>query len=250
MKQILRDPNPRWVFVFIFVVCVGMVLVSSLQMFVYDDFMKFSGCEKSVAHGGSMVGMALGAFFSIGLAKRFDKRGTVLLGGLICIACNGMLALLFLTGIVPPGTTWSVGGHAIPLALCLFAVFHGAYWLGNGIMLPISTAMMADVAEVHLLRTGINKDGGYSSLFSLAMRMAISFSLVVSGYCLDFIGYKVPKGAEAVTQNPEAIWRLGLVTFVVGAIICVVSLLAIRKYPITRSRLEEMRGAFSASSRH
>jgi hypothetical protein len=62
MRQIALDPNPRWVFVFIFVVCAGMVLVSSLQMFVYDDFIKFPAWQKSIAHGNTMVGMALGAW--------------------------------------------------------------------------------------------------------------------------------------------------------------------------------------------
>lgn len=241
LKETLRDPNPRWVFIFIFVLCAGMVLVSSLQMFVYDDFMRFSGYEKSIAHGGTMVGMALGALISIGLAKRFDKRGTVLLGGLISSACNGMLALLFLTGAVSPGTTWSLGGHSIPVALGLFAFFHAGYWLGNGVMLPISTSMMADVSELHLLRTGRNKDGGYASVFSLVMRMAISLALALSGYSLDWIGYRVPKGGEAVDQTPEAIWLLGLVTFVVGACLCLLSLLAIRNYSITRGRLEALR---------
>ena len=52
-------------------------------------------------------------------------------------------------------------------------IFHAGYWLGNGIMLPICTAMMADVSEVRRLQPGESKDGGYSSVFSLAMRMAI-----------------------------------------------------------------------------
>ena len=108
-------------------------------------------------------------------------------------------------------------------------------------MLPIANAMMADVSEIHCLQTGIKKDGGYASVFSLSMRMAISLSLLTSGYCLDFIGYKVPKNGETVIQNPEAIWRLGAVTFVIGAFICLLSLLAIRKYPLTRSLLEESR---------
>ena len=59
-------------------------------------------------------------------------------------------------------------------------------------MLPVSTAMMADVSELRRLQTGEVRDGGYSSVFSLAMRMAISFSLIVSGWCLSGIGYQVP----------------------------------------------------------
>ena len=239
MRQILSDRNPRWVFVFIFVVCAGMVLVSSLQMFVYDDLMKFPAWQKSIAHGSTMVGMALGAAVSVGLSKRFDKRGAVLVGGALSIVCNLALAALFLSGLVKPDATWVVGGLTVPLALVLFVLFHASYWLGNGIVLPVATAMMADVSEMHRLHTGETKDGGYSAVFSLAMRMAISFSLMVSGWCLSGIGYQVP--APAAGQTPEAIWRLGLVTFVAGALIALLALFAIRLYPITRRKLEDLR---------
>ena len=120
-------------------------------------------------------------------------------------------------------------------------IFHAGYWFGNGIMLPVSTAMMADVSEVRRLQTGEIKDGGYSSVFSLAMRMAISFSLIVAGWCLSGIGYQVP--GPAAGQTPQAIWSLGMVTFVVGAVICLCSMLAIRLYPINREKLEQMRGS-------
>jgi glycoside/pentoside/hexuronide:cation symporter, GPH family len=219
-----------------------MVIVSSLQMFVYDDFMKFPAWQKSIAHGSTMIGMALGALVSMWLTKRFDKKGAVLIGGTISITGNIMLAVLFLTGVVKPDATVAVGGNTLPLALILFVIFHASYWFGNGIMLPVSTAMMADVSEVRRLKTGEVKDGGYSSVFSLAMRMAISFSLIVSGWCLSGIGYQVPKDGKAVTQTSQAIWNLGMVTFVIGAVICLISLLAIRLYPITRQRLDQLRG--------
>ena len=57
-----------------------------------------------------MIGMALGAFFSMGLTKRFDKKDVVLIGGIISIVCNLMLAALFLTGSLATDTTWTVGG--------------------------------------------------------------------------------------------------------------------------------------------
>ena len=115
-----------------------------------------------------MVGMALGAFISVGLVKRFDKRNTVLIGGLVSVLANLMLGLLFVTGLVPHDATWIVAGQTVPLALCLFVPLHAAYWFGNGVMLPIANAMMADISEIHQLQTGIKKDGGYSSVFSLS----------------------------------------------------------------------------------
>lgn len=241
MKQLLFDPNLRWIVFFTLATGIGTVWVSSLQVFVYDDFMKFSADQKAIAHGSTMVGWALGAFFSAGLVKRFDKRATVVMGGLVSVTGNGLLALLFLTGLMPPGTVWDAGGMAIPLASWLFVAFHASYWMGIGIAMPVSIAMIADVSEVHFLRTGIKKDGSYSSVASLAIRLACAIGLITSGYCLNFIGYQVTPGAESVSQNPQAIWRLGLVTFVAGAFMGLLAMLAIQKYPLTRRSLEELR---------
>lgn len=231
MKHTVLDPNPRWVFVFIFLVCMGMVLVSSLQMYVYVYFMKFEPHEKSIAHGSTMIGMAIGAAMSAWLTRRLDKKGAVLLGGIVSVVCNGALAVLFLTGAVPVGT---------PSALWLFVAFHATYWLGNGIMLPVATAMMADVAEVHRARTGVNKDGAYSAVFSLAMRLAISSSMMISGWTLTGIGFVA---AEHATQTPEAIWRLGAATFLAGPLLCVASLVAIARHPLSRETVNRLTAA-------
>jgi len=237
LSQIVLDPNIRWVVGFIFVTCFGTVWVSSLQIFVYDDFMKFPAHEKTIAHGATMAGMALGAFISMGMAKRFDKKAAVLLGGLVSVIGNGMLGLVFLTGLVGPGAVLSVGGHDLPLALAIFVALHASYWLGIGIMLPNATAMVADVAEIHELQTGAKKEGSYSAVFSLASRLAYAIGLMASGYGLHFIGYQARAQGETVTQGAAAIWRLGLLMFAGGTLACLLALAAIRKHPVTRGRL-------------
>lgn len=227
MKQVVLDPNPRWLYVFTFLVCVGMVLVSSLQMYVYVYFMKFEPYEKSIAHGSTMIGMAAGAALSAWLAARLEKRGAVLLGGALSVACNVLLAALFLTGLVPAGTT---------AALALFVLFHATYWMGNGIMMPLAVAMMADVAEVHRARTGVNKSGVYSAMFSLAMKLAISFGMMASGVILSAIGF-VSDAADS-TQTPAAIWRMGAATFIAGPLVAVAALAAIARYPLSRAAVD------------
>lgn len=241
MKHVLLDPNIRWVFVFVLLIGVGTLWMSSLQVFVYDDFMKFSPNEKTLAHSSTMVGWALGSFISVMLARRFDKKGAVVAGGLISFGANIILALVFLTGILPPRAVLNAGGIAFPLGLWSFIAFHASYWLGIGIMMPIATAMIADLSEIHRLQTGREKDGSYASVFSLANRLACSIGMITSGMGLHLIGYRAAPGVEATSQSPEAIWRLGFVSFVVGAFMCLVALLPILKYPITRCRLEAMR---------
>ncbi len=241
LGQIILDVNSRWVVAFLLLSSVGTVWVASLQVFVYDDFMKFSANQKTLAHGSTMVALALGAFLSMGLAQRFDKRTAMLLGSLVSVTGNGMLAVIFLTGLLSPGATWFAGGMTIPMALCVFVAFHASYWLGMGIMGPTVVSMMADVAEIHLLQTGIKKEGGYAAVFSLTGRLASAVGLMATGYGLHWIDYQVVAGGEVVTQSGPAIWRLGVLMFVGGVFMCLLALLAIWKYPVTRQRLEEMR---------
>jgi glycoside/pentoside/hexuronide:cation symporter, GPH family len=238
MKHILSDTNIRWLVIFVLVIGTGTLWMSSLQVFVYDDFMKLSAGEKTFAHSSTMVGWAVGSFISVRLARRLDKKGTVVVGGLISSGANLILALAFLSGIMHPGTVWKLSGITLPTALCVFVVFHAGYWLGIGMMMPIATAMIADLSEIHRLQTGCEKDASYASVFSLANRLACSVGMITSGFGLNLIGYRATTGEGATSQT---IWRLGFASFVIGAAMCLVALLPILKYSVTRNRLEAMR---------
>jgi GPH family glycoside/pentoside/hexuronide:cation symporter len=238
MKEIILDKYPRWVFAFIFVVILGIALVSSLQMYLYEHFMKFSGNEKSIAHGSTMLGMGLGALFASVFVRHFDKKGAVFIAVLWSVFCNVALAVLFLPGIFKPGQTFNIVGFDLPIPFIVFVFFHGSYWLGNGIMVPIATSMMADVSEIHEIKTGINKDGGYSAVFSFAMKMAMSAAAFISGYCLTMIGFATGKGH---TQTADVVWRLCAVTLLAGPLISLIALVLIKKYPVNSEFIENIR---------
>lgn len=234
IKEIILDKYPRWVFIFMFFVLLGIVLVSTLQMFVFDDFMNLTGTQKTITHGGTMVGMGLGSLFLVFFVKRYDKKGAIYIGVGWSAFCELLLAGLFLTGFLKPGQM--AGGF--PIALMVFAFFHGAYWFGNGILMPTAVSMMADVSEIHKIKTGINKDGSYAAMFSLAMKISMSIAGLVSGYCLTWTGFE--SGPDAI-QTPESVWRVCALTFVVGPLTSLAALVLITKYPVTKKYLEEMR---------
>jgi len=256
MKEILLDKYPRWVFIFMFFVLLGIVMVSTLQMFVFDDFMRLNGTQKTIAHGGTMVGCGLGSLSLALFTKRFDKKIAVYLGVGWSVLCELVLALLFLTGFLDPGQT--IGGHVvpagtlvdgvvtsadqivgeIPIAVIIFAFFHSAYWFGNGVMTPIAVSMMADVSEIHKIQTGVNKDASYAAMFSLAMKVSMGVSAFVAGLCLDWTGFQ--SGADAV-QTPESIWRVCALTFLVGPLASLAALVLISRYPVNKQFIEEMR---------
>ena len=245
MKEIVSDRYPRFVFIFIVVITIGIALVSSLQMYLYEHFMRFGGVEKSVAHGGTMVGFGLGALAASFLARRLEKKGAVLFAGLLSVGCNFILAALFLPTVLAPGQSVVVASWTIPYAFLIFTLFHGVYWMGNGIMFPTATSMIADVSEINEIRTGINKDGAYAAVFSFAQKCAISISVLLSGYALTLIGFEPGK---EVVQAPETLWRLCAVTLLAGPIISLLSLGLIRLYPVTNELLTTLRAEKSGGS--
>lgn len=234
IKEIILDKYPRWVFIFLFFVLLGIVLVSTLQMYVFDDFMLLDGKQKSIAHGATMVGMGLGSLLLSFFVKRFDKKGAVCFAVLWSCMCEFVLATLFLTGFIKPGQF--IGN--IPIAFVLFALFHGAYWFGNGILLPTALSMMADVSEIHKIKTGINKDASYAAMYSLAFKISMALSALVAGYCLTWTGFQ--SGSDAV-QTPESVWNICAMTFLVGPATSLAALIFIYRYPITKDFLEKMR---------
>jgi GPH family glycoside/pentoside/hexuronide:cation symporter len=216
-------------------------------MYLYEHFMRFGGVEKSVAHGGTMIGFGAGALVASMLTKKLEKKGTVVFAGLLSVMSNLTLAALFLPAVLGPGQSTTVLWWTIPSSFMIFALFHGLYWMGNGIMFPTATSMMADASEINELRTGINKDGAYAAVFSFAQKCAISLGVLISGFSLTAIGFE--PGRE-VAQTPETLWRLCGVTLIAGPLISAVSLALIRFYPVDRNLLTTLRAAHAGGWLH
>ncbi len=238
MREIVTDRLARYVLLFTIVVWTGIAFGSSLQMYLYEHFMRFTGIEKTIVHGGSMAAFGLGSLAAPWLTTRFEKRGGVVWGALQTIAANAVLTVLFLPGILIPGQHATVLSFDIPIAFICFAAFHMTYWMGNGIIFPTILSMVADVAEINEIRTGTNKDGAYAAVFSFSQKVAISLAVLGSGYILQFIGFV--QGTEMI-QSASTLWKLCAWTLLAGPAIAVVSLWLIRGYPVTGTMLTEIR---------
>jgi GPH family glycoside/pentoside/hexuronide:cation symporter len=139
-----------------------------------------------------------------------------------------------LTGFLQPGQT--IGNF--PLAFVLFVVFHGAYWFGNGIMMPTAISMMADVSEIHKIKDGVDKNASYAAMFTLTMKISMSVASLIAGYCLSWMGFQPGAG---VVQTHESIWRVCALTFVAGPFMSLVALLFICPYPVNKQFIEVLR---------
>lgn len=238
MFEIVTDRFPRWVFAFSIVVILGVGLVAGLQMYLYEHFMHLDGIQKTITHGGTMVGMMTGAAFCSRVAKRLDKKKTVYVGGAITLISGLVLTALFVPELIKPEQTLAVAGLNVPIAMITFAFLNSTYWFGNGVMLPVVTSMMADVSEINEIKTGINKDGAYAAMYSLAMKISQSVSALILGYALTFVGFV--KGTN-VTQSHDTVMRLFIATFIIGPTISITALALIKMYPVNKEFLEKLR---------
>lgn len=223
-KPIIGDADVRRVLVLIFLMVVGMVIVSSMQAYLYVHFMRFTGWEKTVVHGSTMVAAAFGAAISPWAARRFDKKGAIVFGALLGIVGEVGLALFLLPGVMPRAGAVAIGA---------FVLFQACYWAASGIVLPVATAMIADIAELGRLRTGRTVDGSYSAIFSLAWRMGTSVSLLVTGGLLSLTGFDTGGG---VAPTPGSIWWVAALSFLVGTLFYLLTIVWVQRYTLDRTR--------------
>jgi len=239
MLGILKDKNARSVYLFLFIALVGVAMVSVFQMFCYIHFLACTAFMKTLIHGSSMVGMGIGGLISQYMVRFLSKRGAIVVAVIWNVSCNVILAILYLPGIIEPQAICRIYSFDVPYGFGIFMFFHAAFWVSNGVLLATSAAMIADVSEINLLKTNINKDGSYSSVLCFVNKLAISVAIFIAGFVLSGIGIEGHTGSG--TYAKDTIWRLGAVTVLSGPIVSIFALLPVWSYPITREYLKNAR---------
>jgi len=234
MSMILRDRIAWIVFGFYGFAQFGMMVTSQLQMYTYVFFMEFRPIEKTFVHGAGMVAFALGSLVLPFFVDRIDKKRTAYVGVCAGMIGNLGLAALFSTGILPPRTLIDVFGLEVPIGVVLFGLGQALWWGGCGMLTPLATSMIADISNLDQRRSGMNRDGSYSALFSFSLKAAASVGLLVTGIVVPLSGI-VP---EATTQTPEASSLMALLTFLIGPVTLVAAFLVVRTYPLDRKSVE------------
>jgi GPH family glycoside/pentoside/hexuronide:cation symporter len=244
IKNIFLDKYARIVFSYTFFVVLGSVIVTCVQVYMFIHFMKFTAAAKTVVSSASMLGFMTGAALCSLLVKRFDKKKAVVIAVCVGAASNFVLGFLLLTGILSPNASFSVpqnvvllAGLHIPVAIIIFIIFHFGFWLGNGIMSPIGTAMIADISEINERVSGVLKDGSYAAVYTFLVKASMSVGIFLSGYILSYSGFVT--GSE--NQTERAITNLAYVFFFGGPLIMLISLLLLLKYPVDRNFVKTMK---------
>jgi GPH family glycoside/pentoside/hexuronide:cation symporter len=160
------------------------------------------------------------------ISERIGKRKVYLIGATIFAFTLIGLSLL------PRGAT---------TGLYILAVL-GGIGVAVGYLVPWS--MLPDVIDQDELVHGRRREGLFYAFFVFLQKIGLSLGLFASGWLLDLAGYLRVTPGEAVPAQPESVLLvLRILVGPAGAVILLLSLWAVYRYPITREKHAEIRAA-------
>jgi sugar (glycoside-pentoside-hexuronide) transporter len=162
----------------------------------------------------SMIGMALAGTF----VKKLGNRKTTIY----------TLAL----SVIPTVLMFFIPTQNITLMFILMALSS----LIGGIPAVSTTGMIAETVDYTELKTGIRADGLIFSFNSFSIQFGMALAAGAAGVILQFAGY-VPND---MNQGPTALLWMNLLRTIIPAIVCALSLIVIRLYPINKKDHEEI----------
>jgi len=177
-----------------------------------------------------LAGMGFGfagiPFFS-GIARRWGKRT-----GLACVLLLAICAFIGDWWLYDPTRPW------LQLFACGFVAFTGAgFW-------TLYAATIGDVVDYDESQTGQRREGSFSACQSWISKVGIALGVGASGWILQFTGFDAAKeGAQA----PEAIFWIRILLSGIPVIGLVLALIAILRFPLTESRMNEIRKQLEAT---
>lgn len=236
-SDIFKDRLAVNVFMFFVVAQFSMMLMSQTQMFTYIFYMKFSALEKTIVHGGGMLAFA---FCSLNLSKlvtRFDKKPAGYIGMVLAMFGGLGLMVVFRGGLMTPQAgPFNIGDETLHLSMLVFAFLQMCWWGGCGMVVPLASSMIADVAAINEKKTGKTKNASYASVFTFCQKAAGSIGIIICGKILSLSG--IVSGAK--DQTVDASNNIALMTFLSGPIVIAGAMLLLRRYPITRDTIRKL----------
>lgn len=103
----------------------------------------------------------------------------------------------------------------------------------------VGLSMIADICDLDELDTGNHRAGSYQAVYGWIVKTGISVSTLISGILLVQIGFD----AELAVQSAETILRLRVLEATIPALATAAAIAVIARYPLSESRVHEIRGA-------
>jgi GPH family glycoside/pentoside/hexuronide:cation symporter len=102
--------------------------------------------------------------------------------------------------------------------------------------------MLADVVDFDELEGGRRREGAFTSILSYVLKFGTTLTLLITGPVIELTGFD----AHKVLQDPGTIRGLRILFAVVPATAALLAAIALRRYPLTRARMNTIRARLEA----
>jgi GPH family glycoside/pentoside/hexuronide:cation symporter len=222
MGAALRNKPFVWLCAVYLTVNLSFAFIKILMAY-YIEYQLLMKAQTTLVMGLMLVCVTISLPFWQWLSRKMDKGPAYAIGMGV-----GALAVL-ITFFLPHGAT--------PL-IYLVSVLAGFGFAANWIF---PWAMVADVGDYDRLETGQQRSGMYYGVWGLATKISEALALAAVGWILTGFGYV----ANAV-QTSFALLGIRLFFGLVPAIIIIIALPFLYRYPITRRSHAEVRARLEA----
>lgn len=106
----------------------------------------------------------------------------------------------------------------------------------------LASAMIADVCDEDELNTGTRSEGAYYAVFWWFMKMGMAFAYFAAGLLIHATGFD----EKIVVQSENTLFLLRVFEIGLPIVLCTVSLLLVRRYPITEDHAYEIKQQLDA----
>ena len=174
--------------------------------------------------------------FGVGvIARRMGQRKALLYGSLGAIVFTVLNILLFIFGDPTTLSFTSFNFFTVAFVL-LYILAYGCSSVSSSIVIP----MTADCADYEVYRSGRYVPGLMGTLFSFVDKLISSFATTIVGLLVASIGF-TQSLPQVDTPYSSALFAVGIFClFGLPVIGWVLNLVAMRFYPLTKEKMEEI----------
>ena len=189
-----------------------------------------------VGNVSMLVGIAFAFIGGAMIGKKGSKYTTVLWTWISLIANVIMIAACFI--LYSQGKMTTIGTALIPtLIYCLLMIIKQGAQMA---VTTANTAMMADVADYEITRSGQYIPGIVSNIKSLLDKIISSFGNAIAAFMITFIGYKTitPQMGDPATW--PLFWMSMFLSFGLPIIGFACTIVAMKWYDLTKEKMQDV----------
>jgi GPH family glycoside/pentoside/hexuronide:cation symporter len=211
----------------VFFMCLGVFSISSLPTYIAIYYI-FGGDEKaaSMLVGWNGTVWQVGSLFFVPLvafaATRLGKRQTLIIALFFALAGNLI--------------KWFCYSPAHPWLFLIPPLFIA---LGFSALWTIANSMLADVCDLHELKTGSRNEGALNAMYAWLMKLGTTLAFALSGLLINLTGFQQSLGGA---QSGHTILTMRLLDIGVPAAAVVAAIALAWIYPVSENRAYEIRG--------